>query len=103
MRPKGPSLSQHTDLQGQDLSEPTGKPADSVGHWFLAILLMSIPVINVLYLLALASGGSASQARCNWARAILLWILVSIVIWGIIVVTGEQGSLPRVVPASWEG
>lgn len=97
-------MSQHTGLQRQDLSVPTSNPADSVGHWFPALLLVSIPVANLLHLLALAFGGSASQARCNWARAILLWILVSIVIWGgVIVATGEQSGPPQAVPASWWG
>ena len=55
-------------------------PADSVGSWMLALLLTALPVIGFIYVLVLAFGGSASTSRCNWARAMLLWQLIALII-----------------------
>ena len=55
-------------------------PADSVGSWMLALLLTALPVIGIIYVLVLAFGGSASTSRCNWARAMLLWQLIALII-----------------------
>ena len=55
-------------------------PADSVGSWMLALLLTVIPVVGFIYVLVLAFGGSASTSRCNWARAMLLWQLIALII-----------------------
>ena len=55
-------------------------PADSVGSWMLALLFTALPVIGIIYVLVLAFGGSASTSRCNWARAMLLWQLIALII-----------------------
>lgn len=55
-------------------------PADSVGSWMLALMLTALPVIGIIYVLVLAFGGSASTSRCNWARAMLLWQLIALII-----------------------
>lgn len=55
-------------------------PADSVGSWMLALLLTALPVIGIIYVLVLAFGGSASTSRCNWARAMLLWQFIALII-----------------------
>ena len=55
-------------------------PAGSVGSWMLALLLTALPVIGIIYVLVLAFGGSASTSRCNWARAMLLWQLIALII-----------------------
>ena len=55
-------------------------PADSVGSWMLALLLTALPVIGIIYVLVLAFGGLASTSRCNWARAMLLWQLIALII-----------------------
>ena len=54
--------------------------ADSVGSWMLALLLTVIPVVGFIYVLVLAFGGSASTSRCNWARAMLIWQLIALII-----------------------
>ena len=46
----------------------------------LALLLTALPVIGIIYVLVLAFGGSASTSRCNWARAMLLWQLIALII-----------------------
>lgn len=51
---------------------------DSVGSWMLAIFLVGIPIVNFIYLLVIAFGGTASIARRNWARATFAWMLIGI-------------------------
>lgn len=54
-------------------------PADSVGSWMLALFLTGIPIVGFIYVLVVAFGGSASPSRCNWARAMLLWQILSLI------------------------
>ena len=63
-------------------------PADSVGSWMLALLLTALPVIGIIYVLVLAFGGSASTSRCNWARAMLIWQIVGVIIGVLFVALG---------------
>ena len=63
-------------------------PADSVGSWMLALLLTALPVIGIIYVLVLAFGGSASTSRCNWARAMLIWQIIGVIIGVLFVALG---------------
>ena len=62
--------------------------ADSVGSWMLALLLTALPVIGIIYVLVLAFGGSASTSRCNWARAMLIWQIIGVIIGVLFVALG---------------
>lgn len=62
--------------------------ADSVGSWMLALLLTVIPVVGFIYVLVLAFGGSASTSRCNWARAMLIWQIIGVIIGVLFVALG---------------
>ncbi len=52
----------------------------SVGDWFVTIFLASIPVAGLILLLIWAFGGATPPSKANWAKAMLLWILVGIVL-----------------------
>lgn len=52
---------------------------EGLGSWMLAIFLTMIPLVNIIYLLVLAFGGSVSVAKKNFARATLIWTAVGIV------------------------
>ncbi len=56
----------------------------SVGDWMLTMFLMAIPVVNLILLLVWAFGGGATPSKANWAKAVLLWMVISIGI-GIVV------------------
>ena len=58
------------------------RPDESVGSWMLTLLVSSIPVIGVIYLLVLALGSGSSPAKRNFARAMLIWALIALVVTG---------------------
>ena len=79
-------------------SPPPEHPADSVGSWMLALFLTGIPIVGFIYVLVVAFGGSASPSRCNWARAMLLWQIIAIILVVVFIALGgwalfeSQGS-----------
>lgn len=48
----------------------------SVGDWFVTILLMSVPLIGLIMLFVWAFGGGSAPSKSNWAKAMLIWMLV---------------------------
>ena len=46
----------------------------------LAVLLSALPLIGLIYLCVVSFGGSASASRRNWARAVLVWQVIAIVL-----------------------
>ena len=65
----------------------------------LALFLTGIPIVGFIYVLVVAFGGSASPSRCNWARAMLLWQIIAIILVVVFIALGralstslEQGS-----------
>lgn len=77
---------QQQNLPPSNLPHHTGSYAphqeatDGLGSWVLTIFLMFIPLVNIIYLLVLAFGGSNSLAKRNYARATLIWMLVGFVL-----------------------
>ncbi|MDN5731928.1 MAG: hypothetical protein L0K41_05710 [Yaniella sp.] len=78
-------MSQYPQYQQQQLP-PSNLPyaappqhTEGLGSWVLAIFLTMIPLVNIIYLLVLAFGGSVSVAKKNFARATLIWTAVGIV------------------------
>lgn len=55
-------------------------PDDSIGSWMLTLFILGIPLVGFIYLLVVAFGGSRSESRQNFARAALIWQLISIVL-----------------------
>ena len=54
--------------------------ADSVGSWMLTLFLMAIPVVNLVWLLMLVFGSGHSASKRNWAKASLIWMVISVVL-----------------------
>lgn len=52
----------------------------SIGDWFVTILLMAIPLVNLIMLLVWAFGGGTNESKANWAKASLIWMLVGILL-----------------------
>jgi heme/copper-type cytochrome/quinol oxidase subunit 2 len=51
-----------------------------LGDWFVTILVAGIPLVGIIMLFIWAFGSSANPSKANWAKAMLLWTLVGIVI-----------------------
>lgn len=58
----------------------------SVGDWILTFLLMLIPLVGFIMLFVWAFGNNTSESKANWAKAALIWYLISIalvvIFWG---------------------
>ena len=57
-------------------------PDESVGSWMLTLLLCGIPLVGFIYLLVLAFGSGAAPSKRNFARAMLIWALIALVVTG---------------------
>jgi len=64
---------------------PQQSEVSSVGDWMLTIFLMIIPLVNIILLFVWAFGGGPKVSKANWAKASLLWILISIIIYIVII------------------
>jgi len=75
---------QYQTLPPSNLPQPAGgyvpQHADSLGSWIFTTFIMFIPIVNFIYLLVLAFGGSVSIAKKNFARASLIWMIVGVVL-----------------------
>ncbi len=55
-----------------------------LGDWFVSILVTSIPIVNIIILLVWAFSSGTNPNKANWAKAMLLWALVGIVVVALI-------------------
>jgi len=67
------------------MEETTYKPV-TVGNWMLTTLLMCIPLVNIILLFVWAFGSNTPISKANWAKAALLWALISAVIYVLLLV-----------------
>ena len=72
-------------------------PGDSFGAWMLAVFLSALPLIGFIYLCVVSFGGSASASRRNWARAVLVWQVILVVVSAISFIIGGSALL-RMLP-----
>ena len=63
-------------VTGQQFVSPTV----SIGDWFLSLLVTSIPIVNIIVLLVWAFGSTTNPNKSNWAKAMLIWVLIGVVI-----------------------
>lgn len=65
----------------------------SVGQWVLTVLLTFIPIVNIIMLIVWACGGpNTNPNKANWAKAMLIWMVISIVAW-ILLASTLMGAL----------
>jgi hypothetical protein len=68
----------------------------SVGEWFVTLLILALPVVNIVMYLVWAFSSVGNLNRRNYCRAVLLWLLVGLglmlvfmlVMGGLAVLTG---------------
>lgn len=59
----------------------TDSPAVGTGEWFVTLLLLGIPLVNLVLLLVWAFGGSASPSKRNFSRAALIFVVIALGVW----------------------
>lgn len=52
-----------------------------VSDWFITILITAIPIVGLIMLFVWAFGSSTNLSKANWAKAVLLWYAVMIVLY----------------------
>ncbi|MGB2011706.1 MAG: hypothetical protein ACPHYF_09275 [Akkermansiaceae bacterium] len=52
----------------------------SVGDWFVTILILAIPLVNITMYLVWAFSSDTNLNKKNFCRATLLWILIWVVL-----------------------
>ena len=56
-------------------------PVMRFGEWFVTILIASIPIIGQVMLFVWAFGGGNNPNKSNWAKAVLVWAAIAIVLY----------------------
>lgn len=51
----------------------------STGDWFVSMLVACIPLVGIVMMFVWAFGGTAPSKK-NWARAVLIWWAVAVVL-----------------------
>lgn len=73
-------------MEGHVTDKPTR--VVRISEWFVTLLILSIPVIGVVMLFVWSFSDSTNPNKKNWARAVLLWILVAFIAAFLISLTG---------------
>ena len=63
----------------------------TVGQWFLTMLILAIPFVNLLMLIVWAAG-VGNRNRVNFCRASLLWTLIVVVLYVVFVLVLGLGT-----------
>ncbi len=58
----------------------------SVKDWFITVFVAAIPLVGLIMLFVWAFGSSTNATRTNWAKALLLWYAVILVLYILIAV-----------------
>jgi len=52
-----------------------------VSDWFLTLFIAAIPLVGLIMLFVWAFGSSSNSAKTNWAKALLLWYAVLLLLY----------------------
>lgn len=52
----------------------------TVGEWFITMLLMIIPLVNIILLFVWAFGSNTKMSKSNWAKSQLIWMAIGSII-----------------------
>lgn len=58
----------------------------SMGEWFLTILPTMIPCLGLIFYLIWAFGNNVNKNRKNYCRAMLIYWIISSVLWTILII-----------------
>lgn len=79
--------SNHEPIQQPQWTQPQQvPPAISVGEWIGTIIITAIPIVGFIMLLVWAFSATTNPNKANWAKAQLLFVVISIffviLFWG---------------------
>ena len=67
--------------------------AISLGDWFLTLLILAIPLVNIIMLFVWGFSAGTPPSKQNFCRAYLLWALIGVVLVILFVVMGGMAAL----------
>jgi hypothetical protein len=70
----------------------------SVGDWFVTLLILAIPLVNIIMYLVWAFSSGVNLNKQNFCRATLIWMAIGIVIYIVLIVV-----LGMMMPTELEG
>ena len=79
-----PGYSQVPPMQPYNYSEESDV---SVGEWVLSTILMMLPCVGLILLFTWAFGSNTAKAKQNWAKAMLIMMLIGFILGIIFAVT----------------
>ena len=65
----------------------------TVGDWFVTILILAIPLVNIIMYLYWAFSSTGNINRKNFCIASLIWVLIAIALTLILVFFGVLGAV----------
>jgi len=75
-------------MENQEQIGHENRAVVSIGDWIVTMIIMLIPFINFIMLLVWAFSGGTPKSKSNWAKASLIFMVLSIVLviifWGAI-------------------
>lgn len=60
--------------------QPEVEPVMTLGDWLVTLLILLIPCANIVMLFVWAFGSSTPRTKSNWAKAMLIFYAISIVL-----------------------
>lgn len=61
----------------------------TTGQWMLTTLIIAIPIVGFVMLFVWGFG-NGNENRKNYCRAALIWMLIGVVLWIILAVSGAS-------------
>lgn len=69
----------YTQKNNEVITPSVANNTVTTGDWFLTMLITAIPLVGLIMLFVWAFGGGTNPSKQNWAKAALIWMLVSVV------------------------
>jgi hypothetical protein len=83
--PVAPSYQQPVHSESEVVRDSNYAPVMKVKDWIITYLIMLVPVVNIVFLFIWAfSEGNHNPNKVSWAKASLLWVAVSLVLYFIL-------------------
>ncbi len=73
--------------------QPITPQGVSTGGWFLRMLLLCIPIVNIIMLIVWMLDSSKDQTSRNWAKAQLIWMVIGVVLAIILLIIVTAASI----------
>jgi quinol-cytochrome oxidoreductase complex cytochrome b subunit len=59
----------------------------TLGEWMVTMLIAAIPLVNIIMLFVWGFGSNTNPSKANWAKAVLIWSVIAIVLYFLVFAT----------------